>query len=166
MDTLNERHAVNDDKEIEFSFPEIEESKCQLLILYQASSELHKNGLKDEIVKFLLLKKKIKSGDIEAFTNAAIYFKLPGDLSRAEMITLNDEFDLYISTFEKAHRGKVFWVLNKVSKFKTISKQRVAMLGRGNKTYFDEFKEQLKELVDKIKIKSVIKTQLRYLKRP
>ncbi|MES2395480.1 MAG: hypothetical protein V4549_05735 [Bacteroidota bacterium] len=160
MGSINERLAIKDDEGIKILFPTIENNQMQLLLIYEASESLHNKDLKDEIVKFLI-KKGAK--DIAVYVNSSIYFKLPGTYSKVALRILNDEFEIHIAKFESKHKGKIFWIFNYILKYGKVN-QTFGIAGRGNKTFYDNFIENLEKFVLSLRIRAKFRTKLRHLK--
>ncbi|MFL5762944.1 MAG: hypothetical protein ACJ77K_03310 [Bacteroidia bacterium] len=154
-----ERHASDDDKSKDIFFPEIEKEKCQMLLVYHATSALHNNKLKEHIVEFLIQRKISQVGDIESYSNSAIYFKSK-NYSRAELVRLNDMFIMDMEPFKLKYTGELFWIFNKVEKLEE-RRDTVSMIGLANETYLNEFKSKVSEIDNQLKIKAVIQKALK-----
>lgn len=144
METTNQSREVKDDKEIEILYLEIEKDKDRVLLNYMASETLHNLGLKKHVEDFLLEKeRKNEISNIEVFSNSDIYFRIPDRDAKTFLIKMNDDFKAHLFPFEQKHKGKVFWIFNKIAAY-TIGgnpKDESAMVGKGDKTYHAHFND-------------------------
>lgn len=148
MAIINERMSIVSDEAMNIYFPQIISSNSQLVLLYEASKELHKATIKDKIVEFLIIQNAQR---ITAYVNSSMYFRLSNVTSK-RLVKLNNDFKLFVEPLEKLHKGKLFWIFNELATY-TLSDEeeakgieRVAMLGRGNRSLKDNFEADVSQL--------------------
>lgn len=143
---LNERAAIKNDAENKVSLPEIGTQR-QLLLIYEASAELHAAGLKGRIIEFLL-SYEVKVDHIQAHMNSSLYFRVDNPFSDIMLRKLAGDFETFISQLEKEFKGRVFWLINTVAQLKLDEPRsvRAAILGKGNKTLSAEVQEEIKKV--------------------
>lgn len=148
METINERLAITNDEKIAIEFPEIKNDEFPLLMIYEASEELHAAGLRAKIVTFLYDNKAI---EMESFINTSIHFKMKAPYSIKTLTKLNTDFESFITPFEREKRGKVYWIFNYLVKFTPKDKpEQIGMIGKGNKSFNDRFQEKLLIFINKL----------------
>ncbi|MCD6068210.1 MAG: hypothetical protein K0S33_3036 [Bacteroidetes bacterium] len=152
---LNERHAVKNDAENRMSLPEIGTQR-QLLLIYEASEELHAAGLKGRILGFLNAY-EVKVTQIEGHLNSSLYFKVNNPFTDVMLRKLATDFEEFISELETEFDGRIFWLFNTVAQIKIDDPQsiRAAIVGKGNQTLRDELQEQIKALPESDELQSL-----------
>ncbi len=141
MTAVNERLSIKASETINILFPPIQSNQTQLLLIYEASEELHAIDIKERIVSFLIIKGAV---DITAYVNTSIYFKMT-NFKRPELVELEKEFKNYVAALEVKHNGKIFWLFNEIANYAPseeeikLGKKRTAMIGTCNRTLKDNF---------------------------
>ncbi len=143
---LNERPSTKQDGENKISLPEIGTQR-QLLLIYEASAELHAAGLKGRIAEFLL-NYEVKVSNIQAHMNSSLYFRVNTPFTDTMLRKLSADFEGFVSQLEKEFKGRVFWLINTVAQLKIDEGQtvRAAIVGKGNKTVYTEVAEEIKKI--------------------
>jgi len=143
---LNERPSTKQDVENKISLPEIGAQR-QLLLIYEASAEFQAAGLKGKIAEFLL-NYEVKVDHLQAHMNSSLYFRVNTPFTDVMLRKLAADLEGFISKLEKEFKGRVFWLINTVAQLKIDEGQtvRAAMLGKGNKTVYNEVAEEIKKI--------------------
>lgn len=140
-DLLLERYSLKEDAEMKILLPEIKSEETQLLLIYEASEEMHHNNFRKSVVTFLDSKGAM---DIKAYMNSSIYFKLKGRVSSKRLVELESEFRVFVETLQAIYEGKAFWIFNIIGRYNT---ERLGMVGKGNFSFMQRFLAWLEKVL-------------------